>query len=70
MMIDLSDYETIKKASAYAQMNRMDVVFVAVAKWDFSDCDYKVLVCLGSFLYFQSLQYYFLSQASNIGAGE
>ena len=35
MMIDLSDYETIKKASAYAWINRMDVGFVVVAKQDF-----------------------------------
>lgn len=34
MMIDLSDYETIKKASAYAWINRMDVGFVVVAKQD------------------------------------
>lgn len=67
MMIDLSDYETIQKASAYSWINRMDVAFVVVAKRDFSDCDFKVLVCLGSFLCFRSLQYCFFSQGTNSG---
>lgn len=45
-MIDLSDYETIKKASAYARINRIDTVFsFQKAKPNFSGCDFKVL-CL------------------------
>ena len=69
MMIDLSDYETIKKASAYARINRMDVIFVVVARQDFTAGDFNVLVYLGSFLCFLSLSYYFLSQGTNVGGG-
>ena len=52
MRIDLSDYETIKKASAYARINRMDVIFVVVARQDFTAGDFNVLVYLGSFRVF------------------
>lgn len=52
-MIDLSDHETIKKASACARINRMDEVWsFQLAKQDLSGCDLKVLVCLQSFLCF------------------
>lgn len=59
MMIDLSDYETIKKASACARINRIDLVLsFRKAKLNFSGCDFKVLVYLWPFLCFLSLQYY------------
>lgn len=47
MVIDLSNHETIKKASACARINRMDeVLSFQLATQDFSGCDFKVLIYL------------------------
>lgn len=69
MMMDLSDYEAIKKVSACARINRIDIVLsFQIAKQDSSGCDFQVRVYLWSFLCFLSLQYDFLSWGTMVVA--
>lgn len=45
MVIDFSDYKTIKKTSAYARISRMDVILsFQLTKQDFNAYDFKVSV--------------------------